>query len=69
MTTGTKIDEKLEGADNFRVWTYKVSILLEEHDLENYNLEKVIIILLYKLAQKKLLFYCYPYCKSKNDLS
>jgi hypothetical protein len=37
MTTKTKIDEKLEGADNFRAWRYKVSLLLEEHDLEKFS--------------------------------
>ena len=30
------------------------------------NLENVIIILLYKSAQNKLLFYCYPYCQSQK---
>jgi hypothetical protein len=34
MTNITKIDEKLEGADNLRAWRYRVSLLLEEHDLE-----------------------------------
>ena len=34
MTTKTKIHEKLEGAENFRAWRYRVSLLLEEHDLE-----------------------------------
>jgi hypothetical protein len=41
MTTGTKIDEKLEGVDNFISWRYKVSLLLEEHDLENFTKEEV----------------------------
>jgi hypothetical protein len=34
MTTGTKIDEKLDGADNFR--KYKVTLLLEEHELDKF---------------------------------
>jgi hypothetical protein len=33
------------------------------------NLKKVILILLYKLTQNKLLFYYYSYCKSQNDSS
>jgi hypothetical protein len=33
MANKTKIDEKLEGAKNFRDWRYRVSLLLEEHDL------------------------------------
>jgi hypothetical protein len=37
MTTRTKIDEKLEGADSFRAWRNKVSLLLEEHDLEKFT--------------------------------
>jgi hypothetical protein len=31
------------------------------------NLEKVIVILLYKSDQKKLLFYCYLIVKFKTD--
>jgi hypothetical protein len=41
MTTETKIDEKLEGADNFRAWRYRVSLLLEEHDLDKFTKEEV----------------------------
>jgi hypothetical protein len=33
MTTSTKIDEKLEGEENFRAWKYRVGLLMEEHDL------------------------------------
>jgi hypothetical protein len=42
MTTGTKIDEKLEGAENFRAWKYIVGLLLEEHDLERFVEEEVL---------------------------
>jgi hypothetical protein len=42
MTTRTKIDEKLEGDDNFRAWRYIVSLLLEEHDLEKFTKEEVL---------------------------
>jgi hypothetical protein len=41
MTIGTKIDEKLEGADNFRARRYRVSLLLEERDLEKFTKEEV----------------------------
>jgi hypothetical protein len=41
MTASTKIDEKLEGAENFRAWKYRVGLLLEEHDLERFVEEKV----------------------------
>jgi hypothetical protein len=33
MTTRTMVDEKMEGAGNLRAWRYRVSLLLEEHDL------------------------------------
>lgn len=36
MTTSTKLDEKLEGADNFRAWKYRVMLVLEENDLEGF---------------------------------
>ena len=32
----TKLDENLEGADNFRAWKYRVMLILEEHNLEGY---------------------------------
>jgi hypothetical protein len=36
MTSNTKLDEKLEGAENFRSWKYRVMLILEEHELEDY---------------------------------
>ena len=36
MTLSTKLDEKLEGVDNFRAWKYRVMLILEEHDLEGF---------------------------------
>ena len=41
MTNNTKLEDKLEGAENFRAWKYRVLLILEEHDLENYVKEKV----------------------------
>jgi hypothetical protein len=41
MTTETKIDEKLDGADNFRAWKYRVTLLLEEHELDKFIIEEV----------------------------
>ena len=29
MSHHTKLDEKLEGVDNFRAWNYKISLVLE----------------------------------------
>ena len=36
MTINTKLDEKLEGADKFRAWKYRVMLVLEENDLEGF---------------------------------
>jgi hypothetical protein len=41
MTTGTKIDEKLDGADNFRAWKYRVTLPFEEHELDKFIIEEV----------------------------
>ena len=32
----TKLDEKLEGADNFQAWKYRISLVLEENELDSY---------------------------------
>ena len=36
MSPSTKLDEKLEGVDNFRARKYRVMLILEEHDLEGF---------------------------------
>ena len=36
MTIRTNLDEKLEGANNFRAWKYRVMCVLEESDLERF---------------------------------
>jgi hypothetical protein len=36
MITNTKLDEKLEGADDFRAWKYRVMLILEENDLVSF---------------------------------
>jgi hypothetical protein len=41
MTSSTKLDEKLEGIDNFRAWKYRVMLILEENDLEGFVKEEV----------------------------
>ena len=41
MTISTKLDEKLEGADNFRAWKYRVMVILEENDLEGFIEEDI----------------------------
>ena len=37
----TKLEDKLEGADNFRVWKYRISLILEENDLDKYVTEEL----------------------------
>ena len=41
MTINTKLDEKLEGADNFRAWKYRVMLILEENNLEEFIEENI----------------------------
>ena len=41
MTSSTELNEKLEGAENFRAWKYKVMLILEENDLEKFVKEVV----------------------------
>ena len=41
MSHQTKLDEKLEGVDNFRPWKYKISLVLEENELDSYINEEV----------------------------
>jgi hypothetical protein len=42
MMSSTKLDEKLEGLDNFRAWKYRISLVLEENDLSYYVMEEVV---------------------------
>ena len=41
MTKSTKLDEKLEGVENFRAWKYRIMLILEENDLEGFIKEEV----------------------------
>ena len=43
MSPHTKLDEKLKGADNFRAWKYRISLVLEENELESYINEEVLV--------------------------
>ena len=43
MSHHTKLDEHLEGADNFRAWKYRISLVLEENDLDSYINEEVLV--------------------------
>ena len=39
----TKLDEKLEGADNFKSWKYRISLVLEENELDSYINEEILV--------------------------
>ena len=41
MSHHTKLDEKLEGAYNFRAWKYRISLVLEENESDSYISEEV----------------------------
>ena len=43
MSHHTKLDEKLEGADNFQDWKYRISLVLEENELDSYINEEVLV--------------------------
>ena len=41
MSHHTNLDENLEGADKFRSWKYRISLVLEENELDSYINEEV----------------------------
>ena len=41
MSHHTNLDKILEGADNFQAWKYRISLVLEENDLDSYISEEV----------------------------
>ena len=41
MSHHTNLDEKLEGDDNFRAWKYRISLVLEENELDSYISDEV----------------------------
>ena len=41
MAKNTKLDENLEGVENFRAWKYWIMLILEENDLEGFIKEEV----------------------------
>ena len=41
MSHHTELDENLEGAYNFRAWKYRISLVLEENELDSYINEEV----------------------------
>ena len=41
MTKNTKLDEKIEGVENFRAWKYRIMLILQENDLDKFVKEEV----------------------------
>ena len=41
MSHHTNLDEKVEEADKFRAWKYRISLVLEENELDSYINEEV----------------------------
>ena len=37
----TKLNENLEGSENFQAWKYRISLVLEENELDTYISEEV----------------------------
>ena len=44
MSHHTKLDENIEGADNFWSWKYRISLVLEENELDSYINEEVLVL-------------------------
>ena len=44
MSHHTKLDEKLEVVDNFWAWKYRISLVLEENELDSYINEEVSVL-------------------------
>ena len=42
MTHHAHLDYKLGGADNFQAWKYRISLILEENDLDQYISKEVL---------------------------
>ena len=42
MTHHTQLDVKLGGADNFQAWKYKIYLIIEENDVDQYISKKVL---------------------------
>ena len=41
MSHHTKLDENIEGDDNFQAWKYRISLVLEENELDSYINEEI----------------------------
>ena len=44
MSHHTNLDENIEGDDNFRSWKHRISLVLEENELDSYINENVLVL-------------------------
>ena len=44
MSHHKNLDEKLEGSYNFWAWKYRISLVLEENELDSYINEEVLVL-------------------------
>ena len=44
MSHHTKHDENIGGVDNFRAWKYRISLILEENELDSYIIGEVLVL-------------------------
>ena len=44
MSHHTKLDEKLERANNLQAWKYRISLVLEENELDSYINKEVPVL-------------------------
>ena len=40
MALSTKIEDKMEGIENFQSWKYRIGIILRENDIDKYIKEE-----------------------------
>ena len=41
MAPSTKLEDKLEGIENFWAWKYRIGLIIQENDLDKYVKEEV----------------------------
>ena len=41
MAPSTKLEDKLEGIENYRAWKYRIGLILKENDLDKYIKKEV----------------------------
>ena len=41
MAPSTKLEDKMEGIENFRAWKYMIVLILRENDIEKHIMDEV----------------------------